>query len=117
LATLKAALDAGLHGGVSLMPLLPYITDTGDNLTKMFEQFAAIGAKYLFPASLTLFGNGPADSKTLVLRAVERHYPHLLPKYQQWFAQGQQMPDWYRVPFGQKMEQLCRQYGLKSRIV
>jgi DNA repair photolyase len=115
--TLSAALQSGLHSGVSLMPLLPYITDTGENLEKMFGQFAKTGIKYIFPASVTLFGNGPSDSKTLVLRAVEKHYPHLLEKYQRLFAGSNYMPHWYMGPFGKKMEELCKKHGLKNRII
>ncbi|HEY5824563.1 MAG TPA: hypothetical protein VIT44_09365, partial [Cyclobacteriaceae bacterium] len=37
------------------------------------------------PASLTLFGNGPTDSKTLVLRAIEKHFPEKLNRYQKLF--------------------------------
>jgi DNA repair photolyase len=115
--TLQAALQYGLHSGVSLMPLLPYITDTGENLEKMFGQFAQTGVKYIFPASVTLFGNGPADSKTLMLRAVEKHYPHLLEKYQRLFGQSTYMPLWYTGAFNKKMEALCAKYDLKNRVV
>jgi len=117
LATLQAALDAGLYSGVSLMPLLPHITDTAQNLEQMFGQFAALKVKYLLSATLTLFGNNPADSKTLVLRAVAKHYPHLLEKYQQFFANSYQMPSWYQKPFYAKMQELCATYGLKNSIL
>lgn len=117
LATLKTAVQRGFHSGVSLMPLLPFITDTAAHLEEMFPAFKAAGAAYLFPATLTLFGDGPADSKTLVLNAVARHYPHLLEKYQRFFADGPQMPAYYRQAFSQKMEELCRQYGLRNSLL
>jgi DNA repair photolyase len=50
--------------GVSMMPLLPYITDTSESLEKMFAAFKRAGAHYILPATLTLFGEGPGDSKT-----------------------------------------------------
>jgi DNA repair photolyase len=117
MSILRAALQYGLHSGVSLMPLLPWITDKGENLEKMLGQFAQMGVNYIFPASITLFGNGPCDSKTLVLRAVEKHYPHLVEKYQQLFEQSTFMPSWYTGPFNKKMGELCAKYGLKNRIV
>lgn len=116
LQTLKAALDAGFHSGVSLMPLLPYITDTAKHLETMFSAFKNIGVKYIFPSSITLFGDGPSDSKTLVLRAVEKHYPHLLEKYQKFFAYSTQMPSYYQNAFYKKMQEMCAKYGLKDRI-
>ncbi|HEY5823112.1 MAG TPA: radical SAM protein, partial [Cyclobacteriaceae bacterium] len=66
LKTLETAVKEGFLTGVSMMPLLPEITDTNEELSKMFIAFKTVGALYVMPASLTLFGNGPTDSKTLV---------------------------------------------------
>jgi len=35
-------------------------------------------ANYIFPATLALYGSDPGDNRTLVMRAVEKHYPQLL---------------------------------------
>jgi DNA repair photolyase len=117
LQTLKYCLGAGFMSGVSMMPLLPYITDTGENLELMFGTFREAGVGYLMPATITLFGNGMADGKTLVLRAVEKHYPHLLGKYQKLFSHSSELPAYYREAFRVKTEELFRKYGLKSRII
>ncbi|MCX6274563.1 MAG: radical SAM protein [Bacteroidetes bacterium] len=117
LLTLKAALEHGFYSGVSLMPLIPYITDTTEQLEKMFGTFKEAGVKYIFPASITLFGNGNADSKTLVLRAVEKHYPHLLEKYKRFFSASDQMPAYYSNAFNNKMKELMGRFGLKNGIL
>ncbi|MEO8147915.1 MAG: radical SAM protein [Bacteroidia bacterium] len=117
LLAIKASLDAGFHSGVSLMPLLPFITDTGENLEYMFSTFSDAGIKYIFPATLTLFGNENADSKTLVLRAVEKHYPHLLKKYHNFFDQSNQMPAYYREAFHKKTIELCTKYKIRNSII
>ena len=117
LQTLEAAIKAGFHSGVSLMPLLPHISDTTAHLESMFATFKQIGVHYILPATLTLFGNHPSDSKPLVFRAVEKHYPHLLEKYQRFFAEGSSMPAFYRNAFNNKMKELCEKYELKQRIV
>jgi DNA repair photolyase len=117
LQTLQSALAHGFFSGVSLMPLLPYITDTGAHLESMFTTFKNIGVNYIFPATLTLFGNGPSDSKTLVLRAVEKYYPHLLEKYQRFFETGSQMPPYYQKAFYKKTKELSASHGLKNQII
>ncbi len=117
LQTLTACLDAGFHAGVSLMPLLPYISDTTEHLEKMFSTFKEKKIKYIFPASITLFGNEPSDSKTLVLRAVQKHYPHLLEKYQRFFNNSTQMPAFYTDAFNKKMTELSNRYGLKNSLL
>ncbi|MCF3109638.1 hypothetical protein LL912_12735 [Niabella sp. CC-SYL272] len=114
---LALALEKGLFSGVSLMPLLPFITDTAVQLEQLFQTFKVVGANYLLPSTLTLFGSDPSDSKTLVLRAVEKQYPHLLVKYRQFFQYGSQMPLYYRKAFVEKMEAMCRKYELQSRLL
>lgn len=117
LKVMEQCIKRGLNSGVSMMPLLPYISDTSDSLKLMFDAFANVGAHYLLPATLTLFGNGPSDSKTLVLRGVAKHYPHLLDKYQKFFAAKNEMPNFYRSAFKQKMAELLAHYKLKDSII
>jgi DNA repair photolyase len=117
LKTLSSALDYGFLSGVSLMPLLPYITDTREHLEEMFSTFSHMGAKYIFPASLTLFGNDNSDSKTLVLRAVEKYYPHLLEKYIKFFSSSNSMPAYYNNAFYKKTRELSAKYGIRNSII
>jgi DNA repair photolyase len=117
LQTMKKVLQQGFFSGVSMMPMLPYITDTSESLGHMFSTFKEAGVRYLFPASITLFGEGIADSKTLVFRAVEKHYPHLLDKYKKLFSYGHQPLLYYSDAFNKKMQQLLKEYELKDRIV
>jgi DNA repair photolyase len=115
LQTLKHCIQQNFFSGVSMMPMLPYITDTGANLEHMFSTFAGAGVKYLMPATITLFGNGPSDSKTLVFRAVEKHYPHLLPKYHKLFLNSNQLPRYYQSAFSKKAKELLSKYGLRGK--
>ncbi|EMJ77040.1 hypothetical protein LEP1GSC016_3359 [Leptospira borgpetersenii serovar Hardjo-bovis str. Sponselee] len=43
LVALKETLTNGFFSGVSLMPLFPHISDTGENLEFMFQTFKDIG--------------------------------------------------------------------------
>lgn len=117
LDTLKTVINESFLSGVSMMPLLPYITDTGDHLELMFSSFKNAGAKYIFPSTITLFGDGPSDSKTLVMRAVEKHYPQLLPKYQKLFTNSSQLPAYYNSAFTKKAAELCEKYEIPNRIL
>ena len=86
-------------------------------LEEMFSTFAVVGSKYIFPASLTLFGNENSDSKTLVLRAVEKNYPYLIEKYQRFFANSDSMPKYYQEAFGKKTRELSEKYGIRNSII
>jgi DNA repair photolyase len=117
LETMKACIERGFFSGVSMMPLLPYISDTAESLNYMLKTFKGAKANHVFPATITLFGEGPADSKTLVFRAIEKHYPHLLVKYQKYFSNGNQLPHYYNLAFNKKIKEMMKEYGLKARIV
>jgi len=116
LEALGKARSEGLCSGVSLMPLLPFISDIGVHLDQMFAAFQSMSANYIFPATLALYGSGPSDNRTLVLRAVEQHYPQLLTKYQRLFGTDGKLPLYYRKAFAEKAKALCLQYGLKDRL-
>ena len=117
LKTMKQVADLGLLTGVSMMPLLPWISDTAESLHAMFQAFQKYGAQYCFPADLTLFGEEASSSKTLVLRAIAKHYPELTEKYQGYFDNSTSLPPYYRKAFYQKMKELGQQYQLRVRIV
>ena len=117
---LEAMNECGRQGmltGVSMMPLLPYISDKGGHLELMMEKFKANGASYVMPADLTLYGNEKSSSRTLVLKAVEKHYPELLPKYQKFFSGKENIPSYYREAFYKKMKELGERYELRNRII
>lgn len=117
LNTLQRTLTAGFLTGVSLMPLLPFISDTTASLEQLFTAFQKTAVHYVLPATLTLFGDGRADSKTLVMQAIKKHYPELEARYRRFFEQSSQLPEYYRQAFYQKMQELCQQYQLRNSIL
>lgn len=114
---LQKAIQAGFHSGISLMPLLPFITDTTPHLEKLFSTFKNCGAYYVMPATLTVFGSGKADSKTLMLNAIKKHFPELEARYLKYFSNSHQLPEFYRNAFYLKMKELSEKYQLKDRII
>ena len=116
LITLKATLTAKFHSGVSLMPLLPYITDSEEQLELMFRKFQQLGVRYILPASLTLFGDGTYDSKTLMLTAIQKHYPLLEEKYNKLFSYSYSPPSWYRNTLQKRIDRMIQKYQLKNTL-
>lgn len=115
--TMQHALNENFLSGVSLMPLIPFISDTGEHLEKMFSTFGAMKVKYIFPSTITLFGENNSDSKPLMFRTVEKHYPHLIEKYKKLFSNSDYLPAYYNNAFQKKANELCAKYGLKNRII
>ncbi len=48
-AAMRALADAGIHTGVTMMPVLPFIADTEENVTRLVELAHQSGASYILP--------------------------------------------------------------------
>lgn len=116
LETLRKTQEAGFLSGVSMMPLIPYITDTTESLHRMFSSFKEAQADYVMPATITLWGKGKADSKTLMMGAIRKHFLELIPKYEKFFSHSDQMPKYYQEAFYKKMKKLSKEYEIQDRI-
>ena len=117
LSSLKNTIDQKFLTGISMMPLLPYISDTKVELERMFSTWQHAKVDYVLPATITLFGNDKTSSKTLVMNAISKHYPELEEKYQRFFNGSTELPEYYRRAFNAKMKELVTQYGLYDSIV
>ncbi|HLP12708.1 MAG TPA: radical SAM protein [Flavobacteriales bacterium] len=103
--------------GVSMMPLLPYISDTTVSLNQMFDEFKRVGVKYILPATLTLFGQTNAESRPLVFRAIKKHYAGLFPKYEKLLGHNDYLPPYYHNAFMAKMKEMSHQYAIPLQIL
>ena len=98
------------------MPLLPYISDTTEQLELAYTTFSKLGVDYLFPATITLWGSERADSKTLVMNTIKKHFPYLESRYHTLFQNSSQLPAYYRQAFKKKATELRDQFGIPDRI-
>lgn len=115
--TLKQCKAEGFFCGVNAMPLLPFISDTEEELEKIILAAKNTNADYILPASLTLFGNESKDSKQLIYRVIREHYSHLLSDYEKMYR-SVFFPSWkYQDELKQKAQQLCLKHGIKMSIL
>ena len=117
LIALEKTIGQGFLTGISMMPLLPYITDKTEELEFSFSTFKAKKVDYVLPATVSLFGNGKTDSKTLMMNAIKKHFPELEDKYSRFFMKSSQMPLYYQKEFYKKMNELCKHYKLNNNIL
>ncbi len=78
LSLLQAFRAAGCHTGVLAMPVLPFLSDTPENLTPLYRRLAEIGVDFIMPGSLTL---RPGRQKDVYMRVIGDRFPDLLPAY------------------------------------
>jgi DNA repair photolyase len=107
----------GFLCGVNAIPVLPFISDTEEELEKIFLATKQHDADYIFVGGLTLFGNNPADSKTLYFKFIERNYPHLISSYHQLYGEKFFPPWWYQEQLQKRVSELCRKHGIRNSII
>jgi DNA repair photolyase len=77
-ATLRKLSEAKIPTGILLMPILPFINDTEENISSIIEQAGECGVRYIFPAfGVTLRQN----QREYFYRQLDRKFPGLTQKY------------------------------------
>ena len=116
LEALKFFSDNGFLCGVNAMPLLPYISDTEEEIERIVAAAKQYGANYILIAGLTLFGNDEGDSKKLVFRFLRDYYPDRLEKYEKMYESVYSSSWQYQQELKKRGEALCEKYKIKNSI-
>ncbi len=108
------------HGflcGVNAIPILPFISDTEEELEKIISSAKGHEADYILVGGLTLFGKGPADSKTLYYEFLKRYDSSLIPEYQKMYGINFFPPAEYQEELKQKAERICSKHNIRTAIL
>jgi len=107
----------GFLAGVNAIPVLPFISDTEEELEKTIVAAKQAGPDYILIGGLTLFGNKAADSKTLYYNFLKRYAPSLITKYEKLYGINFFPPKYYLEELKQKAERLCEKHGIRTSIL
>ena len=107
----------GFLAGVNAIPVLPFISDTEEELEKTISAAKEYLADYILVGGLTLFGKDAADSKTLYFNFLKRYDPLLIPKYEQLYGTNFFPPRKYLRELKQKAENICEKYKIRTTIL
>jgi DNA repair photolyase len=117
LELLERLKSEGFLTGVNAIPVLPYISDTEEELEKIIVAAKQHGADYILIGGLTLFGVSAADSKTLFFKFLERYDPSLIPKYNNLYGENFYATKAYQEILKQKADRLCRKHSIRNSIL
>jgi DNA repair photolyase len=112
-AALRAFAEAGVETGVMLMPVLPFIEDTEENITAIVERAAEAGASHVVP----WFGMSMRDRQRAHFYAqLDRLFPGLREKYERAYGDryGCDAPNARRLHA--HFETLRARYGLENHV-
>jgi len=108
------------HGflcGVNAIPILPWISDSEEELEKIISSARRHGADYILVGGLTLFGKNPADSKAIYYEFLKRYDPSLIPEYEKMYRVNFFPSKRYQQELRQKAERICAKYKIRTTIL
>ena len=113
LAALQTLSHCGILAGVALMPVLPFIEDTEENIRAVVRLAQSAGAKYILPA----FGMTLRDRQRRYYYAkLDRLFPGLRPRYEKAFGERYSAPARNARHLGQVFAEMCRELGMATKI-
>jgi DNA repair photolyase len=99
---------AGLPCGVFIAPLLPYLTDTEEQIDALMRQLAEAGVTGVSGIGLHL----RPGAREWFFRWLGINRPDLVPGYQRLYAGGANLPKEYRQNLAARLRAVSRRYGL-----
>lgn len=117
LKTMKKCSEAGFKTGIINMPVLPFISDTKDEIEAIIKAANSYGGEYILYSGLTLSGDAPGDCKTLYYNFLKENHPELLSKYENLFRGSFAPSKRYQNDLAIKFGEISREYGVKNSII
>lgn len=111
---MRALSEAGVLTGVTMMPILPFIEDTVENIIPIVDLAYQSGASYILPTfGMTL----RAGSRDWYYAKLDRHFPGLKEKYIRHFGESYSISvlNWRELE--RAFQDRCARYGIADRML
>ncbi len=105
----------GIHSGVFLMPVIPFITDRIKIMEKTMKDIKDAGAEYVIFGGMTL---KPGRQWDYFMKVLEKHNPNLIEKYNSIYIGdkwGNAIPEYYQW-LNKRFAMLAHKYKIPTRI-
>jgi DNA repair photolyase len=105
--------NAGIRTGVTMMPLLPFLEDSEENIRQIVSRAHACGATYIIPAFGVTLRPGSRD---YYYRELDQRFPGLKEKYIQQYGDQYQcsVPNWQEL--NRIFQEEINQAGILSKM-
>ena len=112
LEALKKVKKEGFYAGIAYIPVLPFISDSDEELEEMTKTAKRLQVDYVFFGTLTLQG----ESRNLYFRVLRKNFPQLVEKYRRIYVKWYPLKK-YCNAFYRKTYSLCKKYNVKIGII
>ncbi|HEX4812007.1 MAG TPA: radical SAM protein, partial [Nonomuraea sp.] len=100
--------DDGIACGVLMAPVLPYLTDSPDQLARTVKEIADAGATHVSPIVLHL----RPGAREWWLAWLSREHPRLVPRYLELYGRGAYAPQHYQHHITAQISDLATRFGV-----
>lgn len=101
--------EAGIFTGVLMMPILPFIEDTGENIYEIVNRAADCGAKFIYPALGMTMRLGQRE---YFYAQLDKHYPGLSEKYMSAYSNNYQCSSPQAKKLWKIFSSECKRHGI-----
>jgi DNA repair photolyase len=91
-----------------MAPVLPFLSDSADQLRATVRAIAAAGATSITPLVLHL----RPGAREWFMAWLGREHPHLVRRYERLYADGAYAPKWYQRRITRQVHELAQEYGI-----
>lgn len=103
----------GIYCGVTLMPVLPFINDSIENVTSIVEKAKAAGAKYI----LAVFGLTLREgNREYFYEALDKHFPGIRARYEKAFGMQYSCSSPNSTELYKTFNRLCNEAGIATKM-
>jgi DNA repair photolyase len=113
LAAMEQLAAAGIETGAVMMPILPFIEDTPENILGVVEAAAAHGADYIIPAFGVSVRQGQREH---FYKKLDLLFPGVRQKYERTFGWQYQCPAQNHDALARIFYDACKRLGLQTRV-
>jgi len=113
LRAMKTLADHSIHTGICMMPILPFIEDSEENITAIVEKACAHGAAYIIP----WFGMSLRDrQRSYYYERLDKLFPGLRLRYERTFGDRYSCPSPNTERLRRLLDDLCDRQGIATRM-
>ncbi|MDI5974237.1 Rv2578c family radical SAM protein [Streptomyces sp. SL13] len=98
----------GIACGVLMAPVLPFLSDTPEQLRETVRAIAAAGATSVTPLVLHL----RPGAREWYMAWLARRHPHLVRRYEEMYAGGSYAPTWYQRRVTRQVHEFAAEFGM-----
>ncbi len=110
---IKILKENNIEVGISLMPVLPFINDSVENITNIVQVAGKLGVRFIYPYFGVTIRDGQRE---YLFKKLEKHFPDVALKYKKYFSKKYSCNSYQSKVLYKNFVIECNKYGIKYKM-